>query len=66
MMPKIRTNRGAAKRFRVTATGKIKRRKSGLRHILTGKSRKRKNSLGKDVLVSKGDTRSLERLLPYR
>ncbi|MCP3678690.1 MAG: 50S ribosomal protein L35 [Deltaproteobacteria bacterium] len=65
-MPKIRTNRGAAKRFRVTATGKIKRRKSGLRHILTGKSRKRKNSLGKDGLVSKGDTRSLERLLPYR
>jgi len=62
----MKSNRGAAKRFRVTASGKIKRRKSGLRHILTGKSRKRKNSLGKDELVSRGDTRSLERLLPYR
>ncbi|MFQ5585596.1 MAG: 50S ribosomal protein L35 [Thermodesulfobacteriota bacterium] len=65
-MPKIRTNRGAAKRFRVTGTGKIKRRRSGLRHILTGKPRKRKNSLGKDELVSKSDTRALERLVPYR
>ncbi len=65
-MPKIKTNRGAAKRFRFTATGKIKRRKSGLRHILTNKSRKRKNSLSKDVFVASSDTKSIERLIPYR
>ncbi|MEE8185595.1 MAG: 50S ribosomal protein L35, partial [Thermodesulfobacteriota bacterium] len=47
-------------------TGKIKRRKSGLRHILTNKSRKRTNSLSKDVFVASSDTKSIKRLIPYR
>jgi len=64
-MPKIKTNRSAAKRFRFTATGKIKRRKSGLRHILVGKSRKRKNALGKDGLVSSANFDSVSKMLPY-
>ena len=54
-MPKQKTHKGAAKRFKVTANGKIKRKKAFGRHILTKKSRKRKRSLRKSALVSDGD-----------
>ncbi|MEE9597137.1 MAG: 50S ribosomal protein L35, partial [Acidiferrobacterales bacterium] len=50
-MPKMKTNRGAAKRFRKTASGGFKRRHSHLRHILTTKSRKRKRHLGDGAMV---------------
>ena len=54
-MPKLKTHKGAAKRFRVTATGKIKRGHSHARHILTKKTNKRKRYLDVDVLVADGD-----------
>ena len=64
-MPKLKTHRGAAKRFRITATGKIKRGHSHARHILTKKTNKRKRYLDVDVLVAKGDQKRVERMLPY-
>ena len=64
-MPKLKTHRGAAKRFRTTATGKIKRGHSHARHILTKKTNKRKRYLDVDVLVAKGDQKRVERMLPY-
>ncbi|HWQ31357.1 MAG TPA: 50S ribosomal protein L35 [Blastocatellia bacterium] len=64
-MPKLKTHRGAAKRFRTTATGKIKRGHSHARHILTKKSNKRKRFLDIDVLVSENDQERVERMLPY-
>jgi len=64
-MPKLKTHKGAAKRFRVTATGKIKRGHSHARHILTKKTNKRKRYLDVDVMVSDGDQKRVERMLPY-
>ena len=64
-MPKLKTHKGAAKRFRTTATGKIKRGHSHARHILTKKTNKRKRYLDVDVMVSKGDQKRVERMLPY-
>ena len=64
-MPKIKTHRGAAKRFKKTGTGKIKRGHSHLRHILTSKTTKRKRKLRKQGLVSDGDARKILRMLPY-
>jgi large subunit ribosomal protein L35 len=64
-MPKLKTHKGAAKRFRVTATGKIKRGHSHARHILTKKTNKRKRYLDVDVLVADGDQKRVERMLPY-
>jgi len=64
-MPKLKTHKGAAKRFRLTATGKIKRGHSHARHILTKKSNKRKRLLDIDVLVSKSDQKREEAMLPY-
>jgi large subunit ribosomal protein L35 len=64
-MPKLKTHKGAAKRFRVTATGKIKRGHSHARHILTKKSNKRKRLLDIDVLVAKADQKRVEAMLPY-
>ncbi len=63
-MPKIKTNRSAAKRFKKTATGKIKRRKAYHTHILTKKSATRKRNLRKASLVSKADTKKINRLIP--
>ena len=63
-MPKIKTNRGAAKRFGKTKTGKIKRRKAYASHILTTKSRKRKRSLRQGSTLSKVDEKGIGRLLP--
>ncbi|MDP2167383.1 MAG: 50S ribosomal protein L35 [Thermodesulfovibrionales bacterium] len=62
-MPKIKTHRGAAKRFKLTGTGKIKRRKAYKSHMLTGKSAKRTRRLRKSALVPKGLERSIKKLL---
>ena len=64
-MPKLKTHSGAAKRFKKTGTGKLKRGHSHLRHILTSKTTKRKRGLGKQVLVSDGDAPKIKRMLPY-
>lgn len=64
-MPKLKTNRAAAKRFERTGTGKIKRRRAYLRHILSTKTRKQKRRLGKSTLVDKADEAQIRRLLPY-
>ena len=65
-MPKLKTHRGAAKRFKKTGTGKIMRAKAFKRHILTSKTTKRKRALRKSVLVSEADQAKLERMLPYK
>ncbi|MCD6188025.1 MAG: 50S ribosomal protein L35 [Desulfuromusa sp.] len=64
-MPKIKTNRGAAKRFRKTGTGKIRRNKAYTSHILTKKTTKRKRSLRQSVIVAKSDTKNISKLVPY-
>ncbi|MGB9662890.1 MAG: 50S ribosomal protein L35 [Moorellaceae bacterium] len=64
-MPKMKTHRGAAKRFRLTAKGKIKRSKAFKSHLLTGKTSKRKRSLRRPALVSAADRKRIARLLPY-
>jgi large subunit ribosomal protein L35 len=61
----MKTNRGAAKRFKSTASGKIKRSRAYARHILTSKSSKRKRGLRRSGTVSAADTGSLKKLLPY-
>jgi large subunit ribosomal protein L35 len=61
----MKTNRGAAKRFRKTASGGFKRRHSHLRHMLTKKSRKRKRHLGDGAMVHAADDTLVKRLLPY-
>ena len=64
-MPKLKTHKGAAKRFRLTATGKVKRGHSHARHILTKKSTKRKRALDIDALVSDSDSERIDRMMPY-
>lgn len=64
-MPKIKTNRGAAKRFKKTATGKIKRNSAFTSHILTTKSRKRKRNLRQGGYVAAVDHKNVARLIPY-
>jgi large subunit ribosomal protein L35 len=64
-MPKMKTHKGAAKRFKKTATGKVKRGHSHLRHILTSKNKKRKRKLGQSVIVSDADQRRVKRMIPY-
>ncbi|AOU97845.1 50S ribosomal protein L35 [Acidihalobacter yilgarnensis] len=64
-MPKLKTNRGAAKRFKRTASGRFKRGQSHLNHILTKKSTKRKRHLRSISLVAKCDTPAIKRMLPY-
>ena len=63
-MPKIKTNRGAAKRFSKTGSGKIKRRQSFKNHILTKKSAKRKRHLRGVELIAKADVAAIKKLLP--
>ena len=65
-MPKLKTHRGAAKRFKKTATGKIKRAKAFKSHILTKKTTKRKRGLDMPTLVSKADQARVERMIPYK
>lgn len=64
-MPKMKTNRAAAKRLKRTASGKFKRHKANHSHILTKKSRKRKRRLRSSDLVSKADQKRMDRLMPY-
>jgi len=64
-MPKLKTHKGAAKRFRLTATGKAKRGHSHARHILTSKTTKRKRLLDIDGTVSKADEKRIQSMLPY-
>ena len=65
-MPKLKTNKGVAKRFRVTRTGKVVRRHGGKSHLMTGKKRKRVRSLRRATVVAeRGDRRAIRRLLPY-
>ncbi len=65
-MPKIKTHRGAAKRFKKTATGKFLRARAFKRHLLTSKTTKQKRHLGPHTPVSKGDAVKLARMLPYK
>ncbi|MDO6459834.1 50S ribosomal protein L35 [Granulosicoccaceae sp. 1_MG-2023] len=65
-MSKIKTNRGAAKRFKRTGSGGFKRKQSHLRHILTKKSTKRKRHLRGKSMVHESDQVLVERLLPYQ
>jgi len=65
-MPKLKTNKGAAKRFRLTSTGKVKRKKAYKSHILTKKAPKRKRDLRKPALVNKRDEKNIRRLIPYK
>ena len=64
-MPKLKTNRGAAKRFKKTARGDFKRIKSHGRHILTKKSTKRKRQLRAGALIADVDSKSVKQMLPY-
>ena len=63
---KLKTHRGAAKRFKKTATGKFKRGSAFKRHILTSKTTKRKRGLRKSAVVSESEQGKLERMLPYK
>ncbi|MDW7772515.1 MAG: 50S ribosomal protein L35 [Desulfobulbaceae bacterium] len=64
-MPKVKSNRGAAKRFKMTGSGKIKRSKAFSSHILTKKSTKRKRGLRQSDLVDDANCRAVKRMLPY-
>lgn len=64
-MPKLKTHRGAAKRFKITGSGKIKRSKAYKSHLMTGKSSKRTRDLRTATIVNKTDAENIKRLLPY-
>ncbi|MBP5305926.1 MAG: 50S ribosomal protein L35 [Lachnospiraceae bacterium] len=64
-MPKLKTNRAAAKRFKATGTGKIKRMKAGKQHILTKKSQKMKRRLRKGTLLDSANMSATKKMLPY-
>ena len=64
-MPKLKTHSGAAKRFKKTGTGKVKRGHAFARHILTSKDSKRKRQLDKDTIMDKADTKKVKRMIPY-
>ncbi len=64
-MPKFKTKRSAAKRFKVTGSGKIKRRHAFKSHILTKKTRKRKRNLRKPALLDKADYKRIRMIIPY-
>lgn len=64
-MPKMKTKRGAAKRFKKTGSGKIKRSKAFTSHILTKKSTKRKRNLRKSGLVDSANAPTIRKILPY-
>lgn len=64
-MPKLKSNRGAAKRFRRTGKGGFKRGQSHLRHILTKKTSKRKRQLGRTLQIADADVKAVRKMLPY-
>ena len=65
-MPKIKTRKSAAKRYRISAGGKVQYKKQGLRHILTKKSRKRKRTLRHSGTLSAAETKRAKVMVPYR
>jgi large subunit ribosomal protein L35 len=64
-VPKIKSNRAAVKRFRVTARGKIKRNRGFKSHLLSGKGKNRKRRLRKPAFVAKVQTKNIRELIPY-
>jgi large subunit ribosomal protein L35 len=64
-MPKMKTNKGARKRFNVTGSGRVKFKKMHRRHLLTAKSQKRKRQSRQDGILTKADEANVKRLLPY-
>jgi len=64
-MPKLKSHRGAAKRFRLTSGGKVRRSQANKRHILTKKTTKRKRHLDQETAVSPADQRRVRRMIPY-
>ena len=64
-MPKIKTHRGAAKRFSLTGTGRVKRSKAYASHILTTKTKKRKRNLRKSTILDYTNEKSIKKILPY-
>lgn len=64
-MNKMKTHSGSKKRFKITGTGKVSRRQACKKHILTKKSRKRKNDLGKSVVASKANESNIKSMVPY-
>ncbi|HPL63349.1 MAG: 50S ribosomal protein L35 [Syntrophales bacterium] len=64
-MPKVKTHRGAAKRFSLTGTGKVRRKKAYHSHILTKKSSKRKRNLRKPGILDDRDAPAIKKLIPY-
>ena len=64
-MPKMKTKKAAAKRFKVTGTGKLKRNKAYKRHILTKKTRKTKRNLRKPAIVDATNVKMMKKILPY-
>lgn len=64
-MPKLKTHKGAKKRFKITSKSKVLRAKAGKSHILTKKSRKRKRGLSKSTEVSKKEIHKVKQMLPY-
>ena len=64
-MPKMKTSRAAAKRFKLTGTGKLKRSKAYRRHILTKKTRKTKRNLRKPEIVDSTNVKNMKKILPY-
>lgn len=64
-MPKLKTHRGAAKRFSVTGTGRVKRNKAFASHIMTSKTRKSKRNMRRSALVHSTNEPAIKRLIPY-
>ncbi len=64
-MPKMKSSRGAMKRFKVTASGRVKRSRGGKSHLLSSKSKKRKRRLRHPTLVSAKETKTIRKLIPY-
>jgi len=64
-MPKLKTHRGAAKRFSLTANGKVKRSKAFASHILTKKTTKRKRTYRRSAIVDSANHKAVKRLIPY-
>ena len=64
-MPKIKTNKSAAKRFKLTGTGKLKRNKAYKRHILTKKTTKTKRNLRHPAMTAKTNVKNMKKILPY-
>ena len=64
-MPKMKTSRAAAKRFKKTGSGKLKRNKAYKSHILTKKTTKRKRNLRKDIIMDETNVKNMKKILPY-